>query len=54
MWEHKPKLVRRADLVLFLEVMLCSGQLAAGLGLGEGRTSRWYTKMELILVSVEP
>ena len=36
MWEHKPKLVRRAVLVLFLEVMLCSEQLAAGLGLDGG------------------
>lgn len=34
MWEHGPKLVRKAVLVLFLKVMLCSGQLAAALGLG--------------------
>lgn len=36
MWEHEPKLVRRAVQVLFLEIMLCSERLAAGLGLGGG------------------
>jgi hypothetical protein len=42
-------------LVLFLEVMLCPKQLVAGPGLGGARrTCRWYTKIELILVSVEP
>jgi len=34
MWEHGPKLVRKAVLNLFLEVMLCFKQLAAGLWLG--------------------
>jgi len=34
MWEHEPKLVGGAVLVLFLEVMLCFKQLVAGLGLG--------------------
>lgn len=34
MWEHGPKLVRKAVLVLLFEVMLCPGQLAAALELG--------------------
>lgn len=34
MWGHEPKLVRKAVLVLFLEVMLYSKQSAAGLGFG--------------------
>ena len=34
MWGHEPKLVRKAVLALFLEVVLYSKQLAAGLGLG--------------------
>lgn len=55
MWEHGPKLIREVGMVLFLEVMLCSKPLVVALGLrGSKRTSKWYTKIELILVSVDP